>query len=58
MHRDPEFARDLPMSGLDIYLYWLWRGEKWSQGFWAMKVADGTILSVTERLQELTRRPA
>lgn len=46
------------MSGLEIYLYWLWRGEKWSQGFWAMKVADGTILSVTERLQELTRSPA
>lgn len=50
---DPRFARALPISGLDLYLYWLWRGEKWSPGFWAWKVADGTMLAVSERLREL-----
>lgn len=50
---DPDFARALPLPGLDIYLYWLWRGEKWSPGFWARKVADGTVASVVARLREL-----
>lgn len=50
---DPEFAGTLPMPGLDVFIYWLWRGEKWSQGFWAMKVADGTMLIVVNRLRDL-----
>ena len=50
---DPDFAAALPLPGLDLLIFWLWRGEKWSQGFWAMKVADGTMLTVATRLQEL-----
>jgi hypothetical protein len=53
-----DFPAKLPWSGLDRFVFWLWRGEKWSQGFWAMKVADGTMLATVLRLRELASNDA